>query len=46
MVGHITFLMIFAVFDPSVNTMDKLQFLLLILSSSLSAVLISVTCLK
>jgi len=31
MVGNITFLMIFAVFDPvAVNTMDKLQFLVLI----------------
>ena len=33
MVGNMTFLMIFAVFDPSTttfNTMDKLQFLLFI----------------
>ena len=30
MVGNITFLMIFAVFDPSPLTLDKLQFLVLI----------------
>jgi len=29
MVGNITFLMIFAVFDPSPITLDKLQFLVL-----------------
>ena len=33
MVGNITFLMIFAVFDPSPLTLDKLQFLVLIFSS-------------
>ena len=31
MVGNITFLMIFAVFDVAVNTVDKLQFFVLIL---------------